>query len=149
MRVAKFAEHTRSPSTLLDELRTEIIKPTFSPFRRSKCAKSSAIIVSSSWSLFLYHEIQVRRCILASPEEYGPMKLEETAWKYTVHGVIQRLKKDYRGSKSEITQLNSTILVFYLCNNIFQVRSFLDASYGWYKSFMFQCKISPSFCFSY
>lgn len=69
---------------------------------------------------FRYHEIQVRRCILASPEEYGPMKLEETAWKYTVHGVIQRLKKDYRGSKSEITQLNSTILVFYLCNNIFK-----------------------------
>ena len=47
MRVAKFAEHTRSPSTLLDELRTEMQKPTFSLFRISKCAKSSAIIVSS------------------------------------------------------------------------------------------------------
>lgn len=52
------------------------------------------------------------------------MKLEETAWKYTVHGVVQRLKRDYRGSKSEATQLNSKLLLLLKNMNLFSANVF-------------------------
>merc|ERR1719370_231177 len=45
----------------------------------------------------------VRRVLLGAPAEYGEMKLEITAWQYSVHNVISRLKKEHRGSKSNQT----------------------------------------------
>lgn len=90
------------------------------------------IKVATNWDVFSIQQKQlrqklrdnVRRCLLAAPAEYGPLKLEDTAWKYSVHIVIQKLKRENRGSKSAITQHN--------------VRSFLESTYGWYMSFMFQ-----------
>ena len=34
------------------------------------------------------------------------VQLEDTAWKYGVHIVIQKIKRENRGSKSPITQYN-------------------------------------------
>ena len=66
----------------------------------------------------------VRRVLLGAPAEYGEMKLEITAWQYSVHNVISKLKKEHRGSKSNQTN--------------YHIKTFLESTHGWYSSFMFQ-----------
>ena len=77
------------------------------------------IKVATNWDVFSIQQKQlrqklrdnVRRCLLAAPAEYGPLKLEDTAWKYSVHIVIQKFKRENRGSKSAITQHNGNTIL--------------------------------------
>lgn len=92
--------------------------------RRLKNASNNDVFATQQKQVRQKLRDNVRRCLLAAPEEYGPLKLEDTAWKYGVHIVVQKIKRENRGSKSPITQNN--------------VRTFLESSFGWYMSFMFQ-----------
>lgn len=74
--------------------------------RRLKNASNNDVFATQQKQVRQKLRDNVRRCLLAAPEEYGPLKLEDTAWKYGVHIVVQKIKRENRGSKSPITQNN-------------------------------------------